>query len=168
MRVAAVAFVKVVGAVVSHTGHDDFGRFHVLRIQSVVNHHMLIHQHLNAQRAQLVDPAVCARVVLVVAGDEKGAVGAGELRQRRDMVAQLLDAAIHQVAGDGDQVGAQRVHAVDDALQIARLYRRADVDIADLRHAETHQRVRQVRNRHIDAHHLCRAPCVPEAPHSRQ
>jgi hypothetical protein len=59
------------------------------------------------------------------------------------VLAQLGHAAVHEVAGDRDRIGAEPVDCLDDALDVRALDRRADMDVAELRDREAFERRRQ-------------------------
>ena len=59
------------------------------------------------ERLERIDPRGRARVVLVVAGDEEGAVARTQPAQRLDLRRELAHAAIDQIAGDRDGVGVE-------------------------------------------------------------
>lgn len=87
----------------------------------------------------------------MVAGDEVG--GRLELRQRCRRGAQVLHAAVHQVADDRDDVRLGGVDRVDDLLGEAPAEDRARVDVADHGDAVTVCRARELGERHGDALH---------------
>ena len=99
---------------------------------AVLQHHMFIHQHPDAQALQFMNPGVGARVVLVVAGDKVGAVGGRQPGQRRHMVGQFGHRAVNQVAGHRHHVHLQGVDRAHDGLQVAMFDGGADMDVADL------------------------------------
>ncbi|CUI34011.1 Uncharacterised protein [Achromobacter xylosoxidans] len=99
----------------------------------------------------------------MVAGHQVGAEGRAQLAQRAGLGRQLLDTAIHHVAGDRDHVRRQFVDGVDDGLHIASLDGRADVDIADLGNGESVQVGRQAADGHIHRHHARPPAGVVEA-----
>ena len=75
--------------------------------------------------------------------------------KRRHRVAQLVDAAVDEIAGDGDEVGLERVggrHHLLDEGAIDGLP--ADVDVGELDDGEAVERLRQSRQRHLDFAHL--------------
>jgi hypothetical protein len=165
VRVAAMRLVEMVGAPVGHTGHHQRG---LPAVFAMAQHHVLVHQHGQAQTAQRLDPGVCARVVLVVARHKEGAMARAQASQRRHMGAQLRHRAVNQVAGHGHHVRTQVVHGVHDALQVAVADRGSDVDIADLCHGEAVQCRRQPGHRHLHGHDGRRAPCVQKAQRGHQ
>ena len=172
VRVAAMAFIEMVGTVVGHAGDDDHLGVAVQRDAIgrhggrtlMVQHPVFVHQHLHAQAAQFCDPGMRAGVVLMVAGDEEAAVGGHQARQRRHMRPQVVDTAVDQVAGDGHHVGTQRIDTVDDALHVGVADRRADMDVGDLGDAEAVQGFGQAGDGDVDPHHRRGAPGVPETP----
>ncbi len=99
----------------------------------------------------------------MVAGHQVHAEGRAQLAQRAGLRRQLLDAAVHHVAGDGDDVGRQLVDRVDDGLHVAPLDRRPDVDVADLHNGEAVQVGRQAADRHVDRHYAGAPAGVVEA-----
>ena len=72
----------------------------------------------------------------MISCDEVSAVTRRKARQRLRMAGKLLDTSVHQIAGNGDHVGVELVHGVDDRVEIAALDRRPDVNVADLRDRE--------------------------------
>ena len=68
---------------------------------------VLVAQHAHAElRAEVRDPRVGARVVLVVARDEEDAVLGTQLRERaRRARASVVDGAVDEIARDGDEIG---------------------------------------------------------------
>ncbi|MCY1478288.1 hypothetical protein D9M68_117060 [compost metagenome] len=146
VRVAAVAFVEAAGGVVGHAAEYQ-------RVAVVLQHHVFVHQHAHAQPAQLIDPRFRAGVVLMVAGDEVGAVARLQPGQRRGVGGQFAHGAVDQVAGDGDGVGLQAVDAVDDAVEVGPLDGGPDMDVTDLGDGETMQGVRQAGHGHVDFDH---------------
>ena len=156
VRVAAVRRIEVVGRVVGHAGQHQAGC-------APAQHHVLVHQDAQPQAAQRRDPGVRARVVLVVAGHEIGAVARGELRQRRHVRAQLGHAAVDQIAGDGHDVGVEQVDRPHDRLDVAVPDGGAHVHVADLRDDEAVKIGRQPVDRHVDADHARGAPRVEQS-----
>ena len=129
----------------------------------MVQHHVLVHQHLHAQAPQLVYPRVGTRIIFMVAGHKIGAVARRQPGQWRHMAGQLFHAAVHQIAGNRHQIHPQRIHRRNDALQITVLDGWPHVNVADLRHGKAVQISRQPGNWHIHPHHTSRAPRVPVA-----
>ena len=82
LRVAALALAEVVGAVVGDPGQHE-------GLSLVVQHHVLVLQDEDPESSELTHPCGCARVVLVIAGDEKAAMSGLEPRQRFDMQGKL-------------------------------------------------------------------------------
>src|ERR1700690_4467000 len=78
------------------------------------------------------EPSIRPRIVLVVAGDEEGAVPGAQTAQRLDQRAELLHGAVHEVAGDDDQVGLELVRLTNDGLDEVSSDRRTDVDVGEL------------------------------------
>ena len=89
----------------------------------------------------------------MVAGDEVRAVPRLQLRQRCRRRAEVLHAAVDQVADDRDEVGLGGVDRVDDLLGEAPAEDRAQVDVADHRDPVTVRRARELGQRHGDALH---------------
>src|SRR3954454_7495948 len=108
-RVAALGLVEMMRAVIGDTGDDDVRA-------PVLEHHMLVHQHAHAEPAQLSDPCARARVVLVIAGDEIGAMTRLQSRHRLGVMCKLAYAAIDQIAGDRDHVDLELIDDVDDRI----------------------------------------------------
>ena len=59
------------------------------------------------------------------------------------MFAQALDAAVDEIAGDGDDVGLEGVDLADDALEKVAADRRPDVHVRELHDARAGERARQ-------------------------
>ena len=72
------------------------------------NNDPLVSKHADAERVELLDPIVGARVVLVIAGDEEHAVLCVQIAERRRLIAERRHRAVHEIAGDGDDVGLAR------------------------------------------------------------
>ena len=68
-----------------------------------------LRKHANTEPRELFHPRLRAREIFVIAGHEEDAVARAQVGERRDGVAQLAHAAVDQVAGDGDDVGRERV-----------------------------------------------------------
>ena len=96
------------------------------------NRDPFVAEHANAKPLKLVQPCVSARKILVIAGNEENAVARAQFGKWRDRIAQHADAAVDEIAGDRDDVGRERVGAVDDVLHDFAPDRRADVQIGDL------------------------------------
>ena len=79
------------------------------------------------------DPGGRVPVVLVVAGHRVDAVACVQAGERRDVGRELGDATVDEVAGQHDQIGADRVGAIGDPLRERLAERRADVDIGQVR-----------------------------------
>ena len=149
------------GAVVGYAGEHEQG--------AVARHdRVFVRQYPEPEPAQLLCPCAFAGVVLVVAGHEVHTMPGPEIRQRLHIGAELTDAAVHQIAGDGNHVGLQRIDRVDDRAHIAALDRRADMHIADLHDRETVQRRRQIPDRYIHVHDAGPPPGVHEADDGRK
>ena len=104
----------------------------------------------------------------MVAGDGVGTQACLELLQRQEFLPQLGHAAVHQIAGDGHQVGIQAVDPLDDALQVAGLDGRADVQVAELDDAQPLQGGGQCRQGQLHLLDLGGAPGVVEATQRHQ
>ena len=89
--------------------------------------------------AQLGDPLVGAVIVFVVARHTIRAMARAQLAERRGVFAQLLDAAIDDVAGDRDHVRIEPVDAAHDTLDVAALDGGPHVDVAQLHDREAAQ-----------------------------
>ncbi len=107
-------------------------------------------QRVQAEPADLLDPLLGAGEVLVVAGDEERPVTCRQLGQRGGRGAEVLHAAVDQVADDRDQVGLGRVDRVDDLLREAAPQHRAQVDVADHGDPVSVRGARQLGQRHGD------------------
>lgn len=103
----------------------------------------------------------------MVAGDEVG--GRLQPRQRCRRRAQVLHAAVHQVADDRHDVRLGGVDRVDDLLREIPAEDRAQVDVADHRDAVTVRRARELGQRHGDALHARAAQdavrAIADRPH---
>ena len=148
----------MVGGIVGHAGDHQRGA-------AAPPNHVFVHEHRQAQAPHLGDPLQRAGIIFVVAGDEEHAVARLQARQRFGMHGQALHAAIDQVAGDGDGVGAELVDLVDDRVQVGPLDGRADVDVRDLGDGIAVQFGRQVPDRHVDLHHPRHPPRIDVADH---
>src|SRR5258706_3927355 len=82
----------------------------------VVEHYMLVDQHARAEAAQLADPRVRARVVLVIAGDDVGPVAGLQAREGLGVVREIADPSGDEIARDRDHVRLEAIYAVDDRL----------------------------------------------------
>ena len=74
----------------------------------------LVAQHAHAEPGDRTRPVVGARVVVVVARHEVDAVAAAQAGERRDLVREQLDLAVDEIAGHGDEIRRERVHARDE------------------------------------------------------
>ena len=76
-RIAAMVLVEMMGVVVGHAGNHHHVGVAIDRRASravtgfMVQHLVFVHQHLDAQATQFINPGMGARVVLMVAGHEK-------------------------------------------------------------------------------------------------
>ncbi len=171
-RVAAVAGIEAVGTKVGHTGHDHHGavrqRSHAGTSRSdgalMLQHPMFIEQHLDAHGTQFGNPGMHARVVLVVAGNEKAAVCGDQPGQGCHMGAQLVHRAVHQIAGDRDHVGVQCVDSLDDPLQIVMANRGPDMDVGDLHHSKAVQCLWQSGDGNVHTCHLRGLARIAQSP----
>ena len=100
----------------------------------------LVAQVAHAEPRDLGDPRIGAGVVLVVAGHREHAVLRAQLAERRDIVAQIVDRAVDQVAGQRDQIRRQRVGVRDHALDERAIDRHADVQVRELHDREAIER----------------------------
>jgi hypothetical protein len=116
-----------------------------------IDPHALVAQHPHAELAQVREPRLDARVVLVVAGHEERAVRRPQLGERRDHVAESRDRPVDEIAGDRDEVGRELVHAPHDLGEEPPVHRRPGVHVGDLRDREPVERRRQPRqhDRHV-------------------
>src|SRR4051794_23905294 len=48
-------------------------------------------------------------VVLMISGDVENAVARLQIGERRDLIAQLVDVAVDEIAGDDDRIGVERI-----------------------------------------------------------
>ncbi len=111
----------------------------------VLQYYVLIFENRQTEPPNLLCPRTFAGVILVIAGDEIGAVTRSELRQGRRVLRQLLHRTIHQITSHGDQVGLQVVHSTNDAFDEPALDGWPDVYVADLRDRKSVQGLREVR-----------------------
>src|SRR5690348_11607601 len=86
-RVAAVRGIEVMRRVVGDAGDGERGA-------AVLEQHVLVQQHVRAEAPKLAHPAVHAGVVLVVAGDEVGAMAGCEPCEGLGVPRELLDRAV--------------------------------------------------------------------------
>lgn len=108
-------------------------------------------QRGQTELADVVDPLAGAGEVLVVAGDEVRAEARAEQAQRFGGGAEVVDAAVDEVADDGDEVGLRAVDRVDDALGVGPAEDRSEVDVADDGDPEPVRRAGQPGERDLDA-----------------
>ena len=132
------------GAVIGDACHHD-------TFAPMLQHDMLVEQHVQAQPAELIDPRMSSGVVLVVPRHEKSAVAGVHPLQRARVGGQILDTAVDDVAGDGDDIGLQRVDGLHNGLDIRAFDGRSDMQIAHLHDGESAQRLGQRGDRHVDA-----------------
>ena len=92
------------------------------------------------QPAQFVDPGVGAAVVLVVARDEEGAVLRLQASEVGHVVRELGHRAVHQIPGDGHEVGLEGVRAPHHLLEERPAPVHPDVQIRELNDGEAVQR----------------------------
>ncbi|VCE51770.1 Uncharacterised protein [Burkholderia pseudomallei] len=130
---------------------------------AVVERPMLVEQHVEAETAELGDPLVGARIVLVVARHDECAVARAQPPERRRMAGQLRDRAVDDVTRHRDEIRREPVDRVDDRLHVAALDRRADMDVADLHDREAVERGGQIVDRHRDVDDACAASRIDEA-----
>ena len=109
-----------VGAVAGHAGGRrrpvvDAGQ--VERRRPPADRDPLVAQHVDAQGGQVPQPGPGVDEVLVVAGDEEDALLADQVGQRGDVLAQLVDAAVDQVADDRHDVRPLGVDDLDQPLE---------------------------------------------------
>ena len=114
---------------------------------------MLVRQDLQAEPLELPAPAAHIPIVLVVSGHEVRPVRRPEPAQGRDMLPQLRNKAVRDVAGDCDEIRMQRVGSIHHRVHKRTPDRGADVQIAELENAETGQVAGEIDNRHGDANH---------------
>ena len=104
----------------------------------------------------------------MIAGHEVDAVPAAELAERLDVVVELLDAAIHQVAGHHDKIGIQGIHTRREPRRETAVEYGSDMDVADLGDPEAVESGRPARDRHLDAAHAGYAKPAPKPLNHRQ
>ena len=119
---------------------------------------VLVVEHGEAQAGHLFAPGLVAAVVLVVARHEEDAVRGFEVADGGHLAGEGLHAAVHEVACEGDQVGAERVGLGDNGGELGPVERGADVDVGDLGDAEALEARRQVGEAEGD-------PLVGRQPH---
>ena len=90
----------------------------------------------------------------MVAGDRVDAVPRAQLGERGDLVAQVLDVAVDEIAGQHDQVRRQPVRLIDDVLDEVAVDRQADVEVGELDDREAVEGLRQPRERDLDVDDL--------------
>ncbi len=99
---------------------------------AVADLHPLVAKRTDSELADPRQPGLGAGVVVVIPGDEVDAVRGPELAEGLHLVLELADAAVHQIAGQGDQIGSQAVHLRDQPRGKLALENRPDVDVAEL------------------------------------
>src|SRR3954466_13032978 len=114
-------------------------------------HDVLVHQHGQPKTPQLRYPGMHAGIVLMISGDKENTVAGSQPPHGFGMSGKTPDATVDQVAGYGNHVGLQRIHRIDNPVDISALYGGANMNIGDLRNAEAMQRRRQAIDRHIDS-----------------
>lgn len=134
----------------------------------MIQHDVLIEQHGESETPELRDPLLRARVILVIARDEKRAVPRAQVRERTRVIDQMRHRAVDDVARHGDQIRPQAVDGCDDVLDVMPLDRRADMDVADLHDGEALQRGGQPGDGDIDADYGRAPPCIIEADGGQQ
>jgi len=144
LEILAVAAAHQMGVVVLDAGEIE-------RRLPLADDHAPVAQRPPAEALDAGDPGVRARIVIVVAGDEVDAVGRAQLGQGRDLGGEVADAAVDEVAGDGDQVRGERTASLHQMSREAAVEQRADVQVAELHDAETVEPGRQARQRDLDA-----------------
>src|SRR5690606_16291584 len=102
--------------------HDKLGA-------AVVDHDVLIEQDLESEPPELGKPWAGAAVVLVVACDEERAELRLQAGEWRNVLREVRNRAVHQVARDGDDVRLQAIHPLDDGFDIVSTDRVADMDV---------------------------------------
>jgi hypothetical protein len=114
-----------------------------------------LRQHADAEGLEVSAPLARARVVLVVAGGRsRRRGGCADRRAGRRAWAQLLDAAVDEIAADGDHVGRERVDVGDDLLEPgAPESRLSHVHVADERDGGAVERGRQAAQRELERLH---------------
>ena len=118
----------------------------------MIQNHVLIFQHRQAQPADFPGPRVLTRIVLVVAGDEVGAMTGGQARQGRRMPGQLRHRAVAQVTGHGDQVRPQAIDPIDQLLHETALDGRTHVHVAELGDGKPMQPVGKTLDGNVDVY----------------
>jgi hypothetical protein len=117
----------------------------------------------HAERCEVRDPRVGVPVVLVVAGDREHAVLRAQATERLDVAGEVANAAVDKIAGQHDQIGLERVDAIDDLRCERAAERWPDVDIGELDDREARRGHRQIHERHSHAFDMRAAPHANEA-----
>jgi hypothetical protein len=110
---------------------------------AIANGHPLVTQYTNAKSIELAQPGIRPGKIFVIAGHEIDPVGCLESRQRLDCLGQPLDRPVDQISRDGDEVGPERVGALDDLLDEASTDGRPHVDVGELDDSKSVLRARQ-------------------------
>src|SRR3954471_8102218 len=106
-------------------------------------HDVLVHQHGQPKTPQLRYPGMHSGIVLMISGDKENPVARAQPPHGFGMSRKTPDATVDQAAGYANHVCLQRIHRLDDPVDISALYGGADMNIRDLRNAEAMQRRRQ-------------------------
>ncbi len=99
----------------------------------------LVAKNPHAELADERDPGVGTRVVLVVAGDEVDPVAGPQRPELCHGAPEPVYGSVHEVAGDGDEVGLEVVREPHHPLHLSLADGRADVEVADLRDGEARE-----------------------------
>jgi hypothetical protein len=81
---------------------------------------------------------------------------------------ELSDAAIDEVAGNGDEIGFQTIHCIDNRIDIVALDGRPDMEVADLRNGKAVQRFGKINDGHFHRTHPCGSACIDEPDQREQ
>ena len=98
-------------------------------------------------------PGAGVHEVLVVAGDEEDALLADEVGERGDLLAQLRDVAVHEVADDRHDVGPLLVDQLDQPLEPPAAVRRGQVSVGEADDPQPVERGVEAGEGHRDAPH---------------
>src|SRR5277367_1115747 len=115
----------------------------------MLQYYVLIFENLQTKPPNLLCPRAFAGVILMIAGDEVGAVTRRELRKGFRVLRQLVHRTIHQITRHGNQVSLQVVHPANDAFDESALDGGSYMYVADLRDRKAVQRLREVLNRNV-------------------
>jgi len=122
-------------------------------LERLVDRDVLVAQDPDAERAQMLEPHIRIPVVLVVAGDGVDTVARLESAQGLDVMAELVQSAIDEIAGDDDQVRRECVDGRDDLGKESFAEDRTDVNVRELGNRVAGRARRQLREGHTHVAH---------------